>query len=91
MLNEAGVPCGPIYAIDEMFDDPQVRHLGIVTPIDHPVCGPISLVSQAATLSRTPSRIHSATPEIGQHTDAILSELGLDATTITGLHERRVV
>ena len=91
MLNDAGVPCGPIYAIDEMFDDPQVRHLGMAKPIDHPRLGRVSIVGQATTLSRTPCRIHSATPEIGQHTDAILREFGLDAAAITGLHERGVI
>ena len=91
LLNEAGVPCGPIYAIDEMFDDPQVRHLGIATPVDHPRLGRISLVGQAAALSRTPCRIHAATPEIGQHTDAILGALGLDAAAIADLRERRVI
>ena len=65
-LNQAGVPCGPIYAIDEMFDDPQVRHLGIAHPVEHPILGETNIVSQAARLSRTPFNVHAPTPELGR-------------------------
>ena len=91
ILNEAGVPCGPIYDIDEMFDDPQVKHLGMATPVDHPTLGPIEIVNQAASLSRTPFRIHSASPELGQHTDEILDELGVSAADISSFKERGIV
>ena len=76
-LNAAGVPCGPIYSIDETFDDPQVRHLGMAAPLDHPALGPIALVGQGFGLSRTPFRIRSAPPEQGEHTTAVLREFGL--------------
>ena len=72
ILNEAGVPCGPIYKMDEVFADPQVKHLGIVQPVEHPALGRLDLVGQAVTLSRTPSHLRNATPERGEHTDAIL-------------------
>ena len=91
ILNEAGVPCGPIYDIDEMFEDPQVKHLGMAAAVDHPILGPIEIVNQAASLSRTPFRIHSATPELGQHTDEILDGLGFGGTEISGLKERGIV
>jgi formyl-CoA transferase len=91
ILNKAGVPCGPIYDIDEMFDDPQVKHLGMAASVNHPDLGPIEIVKQAASLSRTPFRIHSATPELGQHTDEILGGLGIDANEITSLKERGIV
>ena len=91
ILNDAGVPCGPIYDIDEMFDDPQVQHLGMAAPVDHPTLGPIEIVSQAASLSRTPFRIHAATPELGQHTDEILDGLGMNAADISSLKERGIV
>jgi len=91
ILNEAGVPCGPIYDIDEMFDDPQVKHLGMAAPVDHPTLGPIEIVNQAASLSRTPFRIHSASPELGQHTDEILDELGVSAADISSFKERGIV
>ena len=91
ILNEAGVPCGPIYDIDEMFEDPQVKHLGMAAAVDHPTLGPIEIVNQAVSLSRTPFRIHSATPELGQHTDEILDGLGIDGTEISSLKERGIV
>jgi len=90
-LNKAGVPTGPIYSIDQVFADPQVRHLGIAQPVDHPSLGRLDLVGQAVTLSRTPSRLVSASPEPGEHTDAILRELGYADSDIAGLHQRGVV
>lgn len=91
ILNQAGVPCGPIYDIDEMFNDPQVKHLGMAAPITHSALGPIEIVSQAASLSRTPFRIHSATPELGEHTDEILDGLGIKAADVSSLKERGIV
>ena len=91
ILNQAGVPCGPIYNIDEMFEDPQVKHLGMAAAVSHPTLGPIEIVNQAASLSRTPFRIHAPTPELGQHTDEILEELGVSAGDFSALKERGVV
>ena len=90
-LNMAGVPSGPIYSIDQVFADPQVRHLGIAQRVEHSTLGPLDLVGQAVTLSRTPSRLVSASPEAGEHTDAILCELGYSDTDIAGLHACGVV
>ncbi len=90
-FNEAGVPAGPIYAIDEVFADPQVRHLGMAQPVEHAALGRIELVGQAVSLSRTPSRLKTASPEPGEHSDAILAELGYSDNDIAGLRERRVV
>ncbi|SVD24679.1 uncharacterized protein METZ01_LOCUS377533, partial [marine metagenome] len=53
--------------------------------------GPIEIVSQAASLSRTPFRIHSATPELGEHTDEILDGLGIKAADVSSLKERGIV
>jgi formyl-CoA transferase len=90
-FNQAGVPAGPIYSIDQVFADPQVKHLGIAQPVEHPSLGRIELVGQAVTLSRTPSRLNTASPEAGEHTDAILKELGYSAADIAQLRQRRVV
>jgi formyl-CoA transferase len=90
-FNAAGVPAGPIYAIDEVFADPQVKHLGIAQSVEHPALGRIELVGQAVSLSRTPSRLATASPDPGEHTDMILGELGYSDGDIAGLRERRIV
>jgi crotonobetainyl-CoA:carnitine CoA-transferase CaiB-like acyl-CoA transferase len=90
-LNKAGVPSGPIYKMDEVFADPQVKHLGIAQKVHHHQLGDIELIGQAVTLSRTPSRLETASPDQGEHTDAILAELGYSAGDIARLREKRVV
>ncbi len=86
LLNEAGVPCGPIYSIDEVFADPQVQHLRMARPVNHPVLGELNLIAQAVNLTRTPEpdRIRLPTPELGEHTDEVLAEAGYDAAAIEG-------
>jgi formyl-CoA transferase len=91
LLNKAGVPTGPIYKMDEVFADPQVKHIGIAQSVDHPTLGRIEVVGQPVTLSRTPSAIRTPTPERGEHTDAVLRELGYDDRAIAGLRDRGVV
>jgi crotonobetainyl-CoA:carnitine CoA-transferase CaiB-like acyl-CoA transferase len=90
-INGAGVPCGPIYKMDEVFADPQVRHIGVAQSVEHPSLGRIELVGQAVTLSRTPSKLKTATPERGEHTEAVLRELGYDATAIAALRAKQVI
>jgi len=90
-LNAAGVPCGPIYRMNEVFADPQVRHLHITRTVPHQVLGAVEVIGQAVELSRTPWSVRSATPELGEHTDAILAELGYAAAEIESLRARQVV
>ena len=90
-LNDAGVPCGPIYAIDQMFDDAQVRHLGIAQDVPNDEGRRIRLVGQPVTLSRTPSKMVARPPEFGEQTDEVLAEFGFDADEINGLRQAKVV
>ena len=69
-LNRAGVPSGPIYRMNEVFEDAQVRHLGMTRTVPHPVLGEVEVVGQPIELSRTPWSVRTATPEAGEHTDA---------------------
>ncbi len=90
-LNKASVPSGPIYAIDEMFADPQVEHLGIAQSVTKKDKSKMRLVGQPVTLSRTPSRLVARPPELGEHTNAILKEFGFSKRDIAALHKAKAV
>ncbi|MEN3953190.1 CoA transferase [Iodidimonas sp. SYSU 1G8] len=91
IMNAAGIPCGPIYAIDQTFADPQVAHLGIAQAVASPALGEIRLVGQPVHLSRTDSRIAAAAPECGEHTDEILAWLEYSAADIAALRGANIV
>jgi len=86
VLNAAGVPCGPIYAIDEAFADPQVRQLGMVQEV-----GDVPYLGQPVTLSRTPSRVVAHPPALGEHTAEVLREIGFDDAGIARLKSEGIV
>ena len=92
VMDKAGVPCGPINTIDKVFADPQVQHLGIATPIDHPKYGPQKVVGQPIHLSRypQPEKLRH-TPEMGEHTEEILEGLGYDKPAIAALRAKHAV
>ena len=90
-LEAAEVPCGPIYSMDQVFADPQVRHLGMAAKVAHPELGEIALVGQAIKLSRTPAELKTATAGLGEHTDQVLAELGRTPEQIAALHAEGVV
>jgi crotonobetainyl-CoA:carnitine CoA-transferase CaiB-like acyl-CoA transferase len=90
-FNAAGVPCGPIYSIDQMFDDAQVRHLGMAQDVPNAEGRHIRLVGQPFTLSRTPSGMVARPPEFGEQTEEVLSEFGFGADEIRELRKHKVV
>jgi formyl-CoA transferase len=90
-LNAAGVPCGPIYSIDQTFDDEQVKHLGIAQDVPNAENRHIRLVGQPFKLSRTPSKMDARPPEFGEHTEEVLGEFGFSAGEITELKKAKVV
>ena len=90
-LNAAGVPCGPIYRMNEVFADPQVKHLGMAVPTHHYALGDIEVVNQGVRLSGTPFEVRSAAPDQGVHTEEVLKEYGYNTAAIADLKQRRVV
>jgi len=81
-LNEAGVACGRINNMKEAFEEPQVKHLGILKTVVSPHLGEQRLMGQPVTLSRTPSTIARATPRRGEHSDEVLLEIGYDRAAL---------
>jgi crotonobetainyl-CoA:carnitine CoA-transferase CaiB-like acyl-CoA transferase len=89
-LNEAGVPSGPIYSIDQMFGDPQVEHLKMAQPVKKKG-KEMKLVGQAVSLSRTPSKLVVWPPELGEQTDQVLKEFGFRAGEIAALRKAHAI
>jgi crotonobetainyl-CoA:carnitine CoA-transferase CaiB-like acyl-CoA transferase len=90
-LNKAGVPCGPIYTIDKMFDDSQVKHLDLVRDVPDTEDRKVRLVGQPFTLSRTPSSIAARPPEVGEHTEELLEEFGFSGAEIAALKSTKII
>ena len=91
LLNDAGVPCGPINNMDEVFDDPQVVHLGMASSVPQPEGGELRLVGPAMRLSRTPSRMKRTIGPAGEHNEEILGELGFTEEQIVALQSDKVI
>ena len=91
LLNAKGVPSGPILNVKETFENEQVQHLGLAVPVKHYELGELRLQRPPVTFSRTQPSVRMASPDIGQHTDEILGELGFSADDIKGLRKDKVV
>jgi crotonobetainyl-CoA:carnitine CoA-transferase CaiB-like acyl-CoA transferase len=91
ILNDAGVPCGPIYRIDESFADPQVRHLEMAQPVKSPVLGEINIVGHPVSHGTKRNPIRRPAPELGQNNDEILASVGYTKDQIADLATRGVI
>jgi formyl-CoA transferase len=93
ILDKAGVPSGPIYSIDQMFDDPQVKHLGLAAPVPTGAQDgrPLTVVAQPFTMSRTPSKMVAPPPDVGEHNDEVLKEFGFSAQEIADLRKAKAI
>ena len=85
LFEGAGIPCGPINTIDQVFADPQVQHLGMATPVTHARLGEINLVASPVMMSGLARGVRTPTPERGEHTEQVLRDLGYDDETIAEL------
>jgi formyl-CoA transferase len=91
ILNRAGIPSGPIYTMDQVFADPQVKHLGVAAEVESPKLGKYKIINQPVKLSRTPAKLVTATPERGAHTDEVLREAGYDDAAIAALRKQGII
>ncbi len=92
LLDEAGVPCGPINNLQEVFDNPQVVARGLQVDLPHPAGAGARLIGSPIRMSQTPPAYRSAPPLLGQHTDEVLSSLlGYSETQLAQLRERDVL
>ncbi|MGE0314808.1 MAG: CaiB/BaiF CoA transferase family protein [Lautropia sp.] len=91
VLNRAGVPCGKVLDVAQVFEDPQTKHQQMRLSIDHPVHGRLDVLGFPIKFSDDPCRIHRLPPALGGDTDAILREIGLDDARIAALREAGVV
>ena len=92
LLEPAGVPCGPINDLGQVFDDPQVRHRGMQVRAPHPAAGEVRMVANPMKFSATPIVHDAAPPLLGQHTREVLGEvLGLDRARIDALQSEGII
>jgi crotonobetainyl-CoA:carnitine CoA-transferase CaiB-like acyl-CoA transferase len=90
-MEKAQIAAGPIYEFDEVFDDAQVRHLGMVTEVDQPGLGPTRVLAFPSRASATPATVRRPAPRVGEHTEEVLNELGLAPDEIARLVRAGVV
>ena len=91
IFNKAGVPCGPIYRMDQVFADPQVKHMQASAEVQHRRLGKLRLINQPVKLSRTPAKLVAATPERGEHTEEVLAGLGFSKGDIEKMKKEGIV
>jgi formyl-CoA transferase len=90
-LNQAGVPSGPILNVKEVFENEQVKHLGLAVPVKSGTLGDLEVQRVPVTLARTPGSVRTATPEAGEHNEEILRDLGYSAADIARLRQEETI
>ena len=90
-LDAAGIPCGPILSVDQVFADPQVQHLGMATPVDHPRLGQTAMVATPISLEGLTTGVRQVAPLAPGDTDAVLAEIGYSAGEIAAMRSLGVI
>ncbi len=92
ILEALGVPVAPVYTIDEIFADEQVRHRGMQIEIPHPELGTVKQIAPAIRMSSTPCVVESPPPLLGEHTDEVLTDIaGYADDEIKALREKKIM
>ena len=91
ILEEAGVPCGPIYSVDKIFSDPQVLHRQMMQELDHTKVGKVKVTGIPVKLSETPGEVQTPPPYLGEHTQEVLKELGYGDQDLETLRQEKVI
>ena len=91
LFEEAGIPCGPIYSIDQVFADPQVKHLGMARKMEHPELGTEEVVASAINISGYSKDIRLPTPDAGSSTDEVLRSVGYTDAQLADLRAKGVI
>ena len=90
-LTAAGIPCGSVRNLQELFADPQIHAREMVAQLEHATIGPLRMLGIPVKLSDTPGAVRTPPPRLGQHTDAVFQELGLSAAAIADLRRQKVI
>jgi crotonobetainyl-CoA:carnitine CoA-transferase CaiB-like acyl-CoA transferase len=91
LLQQADVCAGPVLALDEVVQDPQLRQRGLFAAVEHPTLGRVPQVAFPVQMSATPGRVETPPPELGQHTDEVLRDVGYDAAAISDFRRDGVI
>ncbi|RLI19742.1 CoA transferase [Candidatus Bathyarchaeota archaeon] len=91
ILRNAGIPCSPVYSIEEVFQDPHVKHRGLILEVEHPKLGKIKQLNVPIKFSSIKAKVNLPPPKLGQHTDEILHFLGYSRDEIRKLREKNVI
>jgi crotonobetainyl-CoA:carnitine CoA-transferase CaiB-like acyl-CoA transferase len=90
-FHDAAVPCGSVRDVAEVLQDPQLHARGMIAEVEHPTIGRVNVIGSPLKLSETSASVRTAPPTLGQHTDAILGELGYDRSAIANLRTAGVI
>jgi formyl-CoA transferase len=90
-LEAAGIPCGPINTYDEVMNDEQIHHRGMIIEYEDPIAGPMKTLGFPGKMSKTPAQFFSSAPSLGQHNEIILKQLDYSDDEITSFKDQAII